>query len=68
MPGNDLYSCESKKAVISVCIATDAGGGVGDSFGGAAAAGRNLTGETGTYRWMAPEVIRHEAYFSLADV
>eukprot|EP00980_Cylindrotheca_fusiformis_P003582 scaffold794_cov131-Cylindrotheca_fusiformis.AAC.6 len=28
----------------------------------------NLTGETGTYRWMAPEVIRHEPYSSLADV
>lgn len=29
---------------------------------------RNLTGETGTYRWMAPEVIRHEAYSTMADV
>ena len=28
----------------------------------------NLTGETGTYRWMAPEVIRHEPYSSKADV
>jgi hypothetical protein len=28
----------------------------------------NLTGETGTYRWMAPEVIRHEPYSSMADV
>jgi mitogen-activated protein kinase kinase kinase 11 len=27
-----------------------------------------LTGETGTYRWMAPEVIRHESYSSPADV
>jgi len=27
-----------------------------------------LTGETGTYRWMAPEVIRHESYSSKADV
>jgi serine/threonine protein kinase len=36
--------------------------------GDGAAAGRNLTGETGTYRWMAPEVIRHEAYSSSADV
>jgi serine/threonine protein kinase len=26
------------------------------------------TAETGTYRWMAPEVIRHESYSSLADV
>jgi hypothetical protein len=23
---------------------------------------RRLTGETGTYRWMSPEVIRHESY------
>jgi hypothetical protein len=28
----------------------------------------NLTGETGTYRWMAPEVIRREAYSNMADV
>jgi len=27
-----------------------------------------LTAETGTYRWMAPEVIRHESYSSNADV
>jgi len=26
------------------------------------------TAETGTYRWMAPEVIRHEAYSGMADV
>ena len=30
--------------------------------------GKDLTAETGTYRWMAPEVIRHEAYSSNADV
>jgi len=29
---------------------------------------RNLTGETGTYRWMASEVIRHEEYTLSADV
>ncbi|CAH0474003.1 unnamed protein product [Peronospora belbahrii] len=28
----------------------------------------DLTAETGTYRWMAPEVIRHEPYSSKADV
>lgn len=28
----------------------------------------NLTGETGTYRWMASEVIRHEDYTLSADV
>lgn len=28
----------------------------------------DLTPETGTYRWMAPEVIRHEPYDSSADV
>lgn len=33
--------------------------------GDAAAA---LTAETGSYRWMAPEVIRHEAYNSKCDV
>lgn len=26
------------------------------------------TAETGTYRWMAPEVIRHESYSFMADV
>lgn len=31
-------------------------------------AGQELTGETGTYRYMAPEVIRHETYSSNADV
>jgi len=29
---------------------------------------QNRTAETGTYRWMAPEVIRHENYSSPADV
>jgi serine/threonine protein kinase len=29
---------------------------------------RNLTAETGTYRWMSPEVIRHEKYTQTADV
>lgn len=28
----------------------------------------DLTAETGTYKWMAPEVIRHEPYSSKADV
>jgi mitogen-activated protein kinase kinase kinase 11 len=27
-----------------------------------------LSGETGTYRWMSPEVIRHEPYSTPADV
>mmetsp|Transcript_20169 Transcript_20169/g.34001 ORF Transcript_20169/g.34001 Transcript_20169/m.34001 type:complete len:470 (-) Transcript_20169:92-1501(-) len=30
--------------------------------------GSDLTAETGTYRWMAPEVIRHEHYSFPADV
>lgn len=30
--------------------------------------GRNLTGETGTYRWMAPEIIRHESYSINSDI
>ena len=29
---------------------------------------RDMTAETGTYRWMAPEVIRHENYSYPADV
>ena len=32
------------------------------------AIGGELTAETGTYRWMAPEVIRHEPYTNKADV
>jgi len=28
----------------------------------------DLTAETGTYRWMAPEVIRHEPYSYKADI
>ncbi|GFH45587.1 mitogen-activated protein kinase kinase kinase 9 [Chaetoceros tenuissimus] len=31
-------------------------------------AGEEHTAETGTYRWMAPEVIRHESYSLMADV
>eukprot|EP00602_Paraphysomonas_sp_CaronLab_P000257 CAMPEP_0185031708 /NCGR_PEP_ID=MMETSP1103-20130426/19325_1 /TAXON_ID=36769 /ORGANISM="Paraphysomonas bandaiensis, Strain Caron Lab Isolate" /LENGTH=500 /DNA_ID=CAMNT_0027567323 /DNA_START=395 /DNA_END=1897 /DNA_ORIENTATION=- len=31
-------------------------------------AGQEPTAETGTYRWMAPEVIRHESYSLAADV
>ncbi|KAG7339382.1 protein tyrosine kinase [Nitzschia inconspicua] len=33
-----------------------------------AMSGQEPTAETGTYRYMAPEVIRHESYSSLADV
>jgi len=29
---------------------------------------RDRTAETGTYRWMAPEVIRHETYSQTADM
>ena len=31
-------------------------------------AGNMLTAETGTYRWMAPEVIRHQPYSTSADM
>lgn len=31
-------------------------------------AATELTAETGTYRWMAPEVIRHEPYTNKADM
>ena len=30
--------------------------------------GGNMTAETGTYRWMAPEVIKHQHYDNKADV
>jgi len=30
--------------------------------------GGNMTAETGTYRWMAPEVIEHKPYGEKADV
>lgn len=29
---------------------------------------RELTAETGTYRWMAPEIIKHQPYSYEADV
>lgn len=31
-------------------------------------ADRTMTAETGSYRWMAPEVVRHEPYDSACDV
>eukprot|EP00316_Scyphosphaera_apsteinii_P000405 CAMPEP_0119311682 /NCGR_PEP_ID=MMETSP1333-20130426/23401_1 /TAXON_ID=418940 /ORGANISM="Scyphosphaera apsteinii, Strain RCC1455" /LENGTH=968 /DNA_ID=CAMNT_0007316123 /DNA_START=122 /DNA_END=3028 /DNA_ORIENTATION=- len=34
----------------------------------AASQAAGLTAETGTYRWMAPEVLRHEPYSESADV
>lgn len=33
-----------------------------------ASAGKKMTAETGSYRWMAPEVIRHELYATPCDV
>jgi len=33
-----------------------------------AASGKKMTAETGSYRWMAPEVIRHEEYDKACDV
>ena len=33
-----------------------------------AAHGKSMTAETGSYRWMAPEVIRHEPYNERCDV
>jgi len=33
-----------------------------------AAQGKKMTAETGSYRWMAPEVIRHEEYDQRCDV
>eukprot|EP00934_Nitzschia_sp_Nitz4_P003068 Nitzschia sp. Nitz4//scaffold39_size137210//54112//56685//NITZ4_003197-RA/size137210-processed-gene-0.112-mRNA-1//-1//CDS//3329550377//3058//frame0 len=51
-------------------VATEVEGTVspGDLEEGSKHPVRNLTGETGTYRWMAPEVIRHEPYTTRADV
>ncbi|KAL3915966.1 MAG: hypothetical protein SGILL_005396 [Bacillariaceae sp.] len=36
--------------------------------GGGDSKATKLSGETGTYRWMSPEVIRHERYSTPADV
>lgn len=33
-----------------------------------AGAGKKMTAETGSYRWMAPEVIRHELYATPCDI
>ena len=37
-------------------------------FGLARYTGASMTAETGSYRWMAPEVIRHEPYGTSCDV
>jgi serine/threonine protein kinase len=72
-PGNVL--CDGNIAsgnfavkVTDFGIATDAGNSSINGGGSPSTKTKNLTGETGTYRWMAPEVIRHEAYSSRADV
>jgi len=48
------------------------GGGIGSTGGSASppldASCDPLSTETGTYRWMAPEVTRHEGYTRSADV
>lgn len=47
----------------------EAGGSIVDNMNsGGTPLGGDLTGETGTYRWMAPEVIRHDPYSVKADV
>ena len=51
--------------------ASSSGGGDGGGGGGAgshASLLREMTAETGTLRWMAPEVARHERYRKSADV
>lgn len=37
-------------------------------FGLARLVGTGMTAETGSYRWMAPEVVRHEPYTEACDV
>jgi serine/threonine protein kinase len=71
-PGNvlcdgNVASGNFKVKVTDFGVATEANS---DPYAGGASesAAKNLTGETGTYRWMAPEVIRHETYSSMADV
>lgn len=39
-----------------------------DDKGGRADDGLNMTAETGTYLWMAPEVLEHRAYDERADI
>lgn len=51
----DLNSGNYSVKVTDFGVATDLNSG-------------NRTAETGTYRWMAPEVIRHEVYSQTADV
>jgi len=54
-PGNVFITRDNKAKVADFGLSiTDTGG-------------EDLTGETGTYRWMAPEVIRHEKYSINSD-
>lgn len=62
-PGNILLEGTVSSGNFSVKItdfgvATESASGVGE----------DNTAETGTYRWMPPEVIRHEKYSQTADV
>jgi serine/threonine protein kinase len=61
-PANVLLDGDVASGLYSVKV-TDFGVATESSVGAS-----DRTAETGTYRWMAPEVIRHEAYSNLADV
>lgn len=64
--GNFTVKVTDFGVAAEIGASSDASGKGDDSTSSREA--RNLTGETGTYRWMAPEVIRHESYASSADV
>jgi mitogen-activated protein kinase kinase kinase 11 len=62
-PGNILLDGMVSSGNFSVKI-TDFGVATESNNGG----DQDQTAETGTYRWMPPEVIRHETYSQTADV
>ncbi|GAX13150.1 mitogen-activated protein kinase kinase kinase 9 [Fistulifera solaris] len=62
-PGNILLDGMVSSGNFSVKI-TDFGVATESNNGG----DQDPTAETGTYRWMPPEVIRHETYSQTADV
>ena len=79
LAGNVLLTTAGGVKLTDFGVAVQVAGAAGGSGAGAGGGGSGssppfeascdpLTTETGTYRWMAPEVTRHEGYTKSADV